>query len=183
MDFREDDEVLLKRARRRYELGRLRRALLGALPVVLLGAAAVTLGSRPWSAGGFGVAALAAAAVFLWFGREPQRAVLPAMVAGAVPLALALCANHWHACGSGGCTSLCVPACTVGGLVAGLAVAGIGLRRRASLWYWVAASGLTVLEGAMGCSCVGGAGVVGLVAGFSVGLVPAVFRRRASAAR
>jgi len=181
MDFRDEDEVLLRKARRRYELGRVRRAVLGALPVAFLGVFAVTWGQRPWSAAGFCVAALATAAVLLWFGREPQRAVLPAIAAGVAPLALALCASHWHACGPNGCTSFCVPACTVGGVVAGLAVAGIGRRQGASLWYWLTASGLTVLEGAMGCSCVGGAGVIGLIAGFSVGLLPAAaaWRHRA----
>jgi hypothetical protein len=41
----------------------------------------------------------------------------------------------------------------------------------------LAASTIAVLTGAMGCSCVGYAGVVGLIAGFVVGLLPAIVRR------
>ena len=181
MAWGEADEALLVQVRRGYERARWRRAVSGAVPVVVLGALAIFFGQRPWSAAGFGVAATALAVLSLWYGREVQRAVLPAMADGILPLALALGADHWHACGPGGCTSLCVPACTVGGVLAGLAVAGVGLRRRAGAWYWLAASGLTVLEGAMGCSCVGGAGVLGLVAGFSVGVMPGLLRRRVSA--
>jgi len=174
----ERDDLLLARLRRGYELGRLRRALAGAAPVLIAAIVAVAASQRPWSAASFGMAALVAAVAFLWWGREPQRAVLPAIAAGLIPLVMALAASHWHACGASGCTSFCVPACTAGGVLAGLAIAGIGLKRRAGLGFWLAASGLAVLEGAMGCSCVGGGGVVGLMAGFSLGLVPALVRRR-----
>jgi len=173
----DQDDLLRARVRRGYELGRLRRAVAGAAPVVIAAIVAVVVSQRPWSAATFGMAAVGAAVTFLWWGREPQRAVLPAMAAGLIPLALALAASHWHACGAGGCTSFCVPACTAGGVLAGLAIAGIGLKRRAGLGFWLAASGLAVLEGAMGCSCVGGGGVIGLMAGFSLGLVPALIRR------
>ena len=41
-------------------------------------------------------------AAMLWYGRDPQKAVLPGIVAGLVPLVFALCANHMHACGADG---------------------------------------------------------------------------------
>jgi hypothetical protein len=113
----------------------------------------------------------------LWYGRDPQRAVLPGVAAGLVPLVLALCANHVHACGVDGCTTLCVPACAVGGVVAGLAVAGVGNQRKAGPWFWASASALALLTGAMGCACVGSAGVVGLGLGFGAGMVPGLLRR------
>jgi hypothetical protein len=99
------------------------------------------------------------------------------VAAGLVPLVLALCANHVHHCSADGCMTLCVPACAVGGLAAGLAVAGVGNRRRAGAVFWLPASGLALLTGAMGCSCVGYAGVAGLGLGFAAGVVPGALRR------
>ena len=72
---------------------------------------------------------------------------------------------------------LCVPACAVGGLVAGLAVAGVGLQRKSGVGFWLGASVLAVLTGAMGCSCVGYPGVGGLLVGYAVGTVPGLLRR------
>jgi hypothetical protein len=132
---------------------------------------------RPTAALWFGVATILSGAVMLWYGRDPQKAVLPGVTAGLVPLAIALCANRVHACGPDGCSSLCVPACTFGGMVAGLAVASIGNRRKAGVWFWLSASSLAILTGAMGCACIGYSGVVGLGIGFAAGVVPGLLRR------
>lgn len=171
-----DVAVLERRLRWTYELARARRALLGLAPLLLVVAVVACITDRPGSAVGFGAATFVGGAMMLWYGREPQRAVLPGIAAGLVPLALALCANQVHTCGAGGCSSLCVPACVLGGLVAGLAVASIGHRRRAGVWFWVPASGLALLTGAMGCACVGYSGVVGLGLGFAAGALPGVVR-------
>jgi len=125
----------------------------------------------------FGLATAAAGAAMLWYGRDPQKAVLPGIAAGLVPLVLALCANQMHVCGPDGCSSLCVPACTLGGVVAGLAVAAVGNQRRAGIWFWFSASSLALLTGAMGCACIGYSGIVGLGIGFAVGAVPGLLRR------
>lgn len=167
---------LQRRARRAYEWGRLRRSLGGASPLLAVLAIAMAFSHRPASALWFGVAATAAATLMLWYGRAPQRAVLTGMVAGLVPLALALCANHLHAC-SGGCSTLCVPACALGGVAAGVAVARVGARRSAGLGFWLSASALALCVGAMGCSCVGYSGVLGLVAGYGIGLAPGLLQR------
>jgi len=166
-----------RRARVAYELGRLRLALLGVAPVVVVVAVAACVARRPMSTLWFGVATIAAGAAMLWYGRDPQRAVLPGIAAGLVPLALALCANNMHSCGPDGCSSLCVPACTLGGVVAGLAVASVGNQRRAGVWFWLSASGLALLTGSMGCACIGYSGVVGLGVGFAAGVVPGLLRR------
>ena len=113
----------------------------------------------------------------LWYGRDPQKAVLPGIAAGLVPLVFALCANHMHACGADGCSSLCVPACALGGVVAGLAVASVGNQRNTGPWFWVSASSLALLTGAMGCACIGYSGVIGLGLGFGAGMVPGLLRR------
>ena len=113
----------------------------------------------------------------LWYGRDPQRAVLPGIAAGLVPLVLALCANNMHSCGPEVCASMCVPACTLGGVVAGLAVASVGNQRRAGVRFWLSASALALLTGSMGCACIGFAGVMGLGIGFAAGVVPGLLRR------
>lgn len=166
-----------RRARVAYELGRARRALLGAAPMVLIIAVAASIAHRPVSTAWFGLAAATAAVVMLWYGRDPQRAVLPGIAAGLVPLALALGATHIHSCGPDGCASWCMPACTLGGVVAGLGVASVGNQRRAGVWFWLPASGLALLTGAMGCACVGYSGVIGLGLGYAAGVVPGLLRR------
>lgn len=165
-----------RRVRLAYEFGRMRLALLGILPVVLIVAVAASIGHRPMSALWLGVATVTISATMLWYGREPQRAVLPGIAAGLVPLVLALCANHVHMCGPEGCSTLCVPACALGGVVAGLAVARVGNQRRAGPVFWLSASGLALLTGAMGCACIGYSGVAGLALGFGAGMVPIVLR-------
>jgi hypothetical protein len=168
---------LQQRARWAYELGRLRRALLGVAPVLVIVAVAALVAHRPTSTLWFGLATVSVGAAMLWYGRDPQKAVLPGIAAGLVPLVLALCTNDLNACGADGCRSLCLPACTLGGVVAGLAVASVGNQRRAGLWFWLSASSLALLTGAMGCACIGYSGVIGLGLGFGAGVVPGLLRR------
>lgn len=168
---------LQRRLRVSYELGRVRLSLLGMLPVVLVVACAACATQRPESALCFGVCTLAAGAAMLWYGREPQRAVLPGVLAGLIPLVLALVANRMHLCGPSGCSTWCVPACVAGGVVAGIAIAIVGHRRRAGAFFWLSASTLALFTGAMGCACVGFSGVAGLLAGFAAGVVPGAIRR------
>lgn len=172
-----DLDKVRARARLAYERGRLQRALLGVAPLGAAVALACCFATRPGSAFTFGVLALALGVFMLWYGRDPQRSFVWGAVAGVVPLVLALVANHVHTCGPSGCATWCVPACSVGGLVAGAVVAYPGVRQRAGVWFWVFASALALLVGAMGCACVGAAGIVGLVVGFGIGLVPGVITR------
>ena len=167
-----------RRARIRYEMGRMRRALVGFAPVLIIVAVAAVFAKRPSSTVAFGVATFAVGVVLLWYGRDLKRAVLPGLAAGIVPLVLVLCANHvGHVCMGDDCTMLCIPACAVGGVAAGLAVAAVGVQRRSGAGFWVAASSIALLTGAMGCACVGYAGLAGLAVGFAVGLVPGLGRR------
>jgi hypothetical protein len=166
-----------RKARWAYERARLRSAALGVLPLIALVGVAVWFARRPLSSLGFGAIAVVAGLVMLFYGRDPQRAVLPGVAAGSIPLILATCANRLHCCGPEGCGMWCVPACAAGGVVAGLVIARIGVVKRAGPFFWVSASGLALLTGAMGCSCVGYSGVVGLGLGFSFGVVPGVLRR------
>ena len=170
-------ERIERRARRSYEWSRLRKALLGFAPMLGVVAVAVAFARHPSLALALGLSAFSAGVVLLWYGRDLRRAVLPGVAAGIVPLALALCASHWHHCDADACTSFCVPACAAGGLLAGLAVATVGNRRRAGAVYWLPASGLALLTGAMGCSCVGHAGIAGLAVGYAAGILPGLVRK------
>lgn len=171
------------RVRLHYEWGRLRRACLGFTPAIAIVSFAVMASKRPASALAFGSMLFVAGAALLWYGRELKRAVLPGVLAGLTPLALSLCANRLgHVCTGERCLMLCVPACMVGGLAAGLALAALGYRRRYGLGFWMGASTLALLTGAMGCACVGYSGVAGLGMGYAAGLAPtliqALFTRR-----
>lgn len=168
-----------RRVRRSYELGRARLALAGALPVLVVVAGATLATHRPMSALAFGALTVAAVAGMLFYGRDPQRAVLPGVAAGLVPLTLALCASHVHHCGPDGCSTLCVPACILGGVASGLVVASAGHRRGAGTAFWLSASGVALLTGAMGCTCIGYSGVAGLALGYAVGSMPGLLRKRA----
>jgi hypothetical protein len=177
----ESIERIEQRARVRYELARARRALLGFLPVFVVVAVAALFAKRPTSTVAFGIAVFALGAIFLWYGRNLKRAVLPGVAAGLVPLVIALCANHVeHGCMGDHCMFFCVPACTAGGVIAGLVVAVVGVRRRSGPAFWASASAVALLTGAMGCSCVGYAGVVGLALGFGVGLLAGLAQKALS---
>jgi len=110
-------------------------------------------------------------------GFSPVLAVLPGVLAGFVPLASTLCAMHvGHVCMGDQCTTVCLPACVVGGLAAGIGVAVVGHRGRHGASFWISASALAMLTGAMGCACIGVSGVLGLGLGFAAGAAPTVVR-------
>ena len=172
---------LERRARRKYEWARARRAAFGFAPSLLVVALAAVANKHPLSAVTFGAAMFAVGTTLLWYGRDLRRAVLPGLAMGILPLALALCANHMgHACMGDHCMMLCVPACALGGLGAGVGVSLIGLRWKQAWPFWVGATTLTLLTGAMGCSCAGYGGVAGLAVGYGVGLLSGLVRRRLS---
>jgi hypothetical protein len=169
---------LERRMRFKYEWSRARRAAAGFAPAIVVIVIATLLGNRPTFTLALGAATFVFGSGLLWYGRDLRRAVLPGFIAGVVPLTLALCANHFgHACTGESCLSLCLPACVAGGLVAGLAVAAAGHRGRHGASFWVAASGLALLTGAMGCACVGYSGIAGLAIGLAAGLVPGIVQR------
>ncbi len=174
---------LERRARRKYEWARARRAAGGLAPSLVLVALAAALNKHPMSAIAFGAALFAVGAGLLWYGRDVRRAVLPGLAMGLLPLAMALCANHLgHACMGAHCVMLCLPACALGGLGAGVGVSVIGLRAKQAWPFWLGATTLTLLTGAMGCSCVGYSGVAGLAVGYAMGLFAGSVRRRFTSA-
>lgn len=166
-----------RRARWAYERGRLRLAFFGVVPIILIVMIASLLTHGPISTPSFGLIAVTLSAAMLWYGRDPQKAVLPGVAAGLIPLVFALSSSHLHGCGANGCNTLCLPACSLGGLIAGLFVAWVGNRLKAGMGFWLSSSLLALLTGAMGCTCVGNSGIVGLGLGFSAGMTPALLGR------
>lgn len=164
-------------ARRRYEVARLLRCALGFAPVLALIGVSMAVGRRPSSALTFGVALYLSGVFVLWLGRGFHRGVLPGVGAGIIPLVAALAANFGHGCASGHCSTLCLPACIGGGVTAGLLVSVLISRRKLGAGAWASAGATCLLTGAMGCSCVGYSGVIGLIAGFAAGSLPMVGRR------
>ncbi len=160
----------LARVRRAYEVGRVRRAALGAAPLLVVLLPAALLVTRPTLACALGVAVLVFASAMLWRSRAAGQSVVPGVALGAVPLYLAMCARSCgHFCTGATCMSLCIPACAIGGFVAGGALSWMG-RRAARPWLFLGVgSGLALLTGSLGCCCVGYGGVIGLAAGLLVG--------------
>lgn len=171
-------DATLRQARRRYELARVWRALLGFLPAVSLIVLAAALSDRPsWSLG-FGAVLFVVGVAALWYGRNPRRAILPSLAAGLIPMVLVLVARHGgHACHGASCTSLCLIACVLGGASAGLFIGTRRAAREAGMGFWLVASAVAILTGAMGCARLGGSGVVGLMLGYSIGVVPNLLKR------
>lgn len=162
-----------RRAMRAYELGRARHAAIFAFPLIVIAIVAVCFGTRPTVACALGCALVVTACFLLWRGQTLGRAVLPGILAGLVPLALAIGARAYgHVCTGGQCVSLCIPACTLGGVVAGFVIARAAKHAASRGLFVGGASALAVLVGSLGCSCVGFGGIAGLGLGVLASIAP-----------
>ncbi len=169
-------EVFRHRARRAYELGRVRVAV----PWSILIAAVGLLSSRLTGAGAFGVSmallSAAIAAFCVWYGREPGRGVFPGLWVGTVAMSLALVAWVCGARGGGGFVECQLP-CVLAGLLISAGAAHNARRTAgprvvpATLLATVAiATPLTLIA----CVGAGVGALVGLAIGLAVGGAPAV---------
>jgi len=164
---RNDPTLTLEtRARRSYELGRLRHALRLAPFVIVAAAAAVACG-RPLLLAAALTCVLLPLCVGLSFTGGPAgRGVVPGLLAGAPALAMPLLiATVGHACFGEACLSLCLPACVVGGGIAGAVIAKLAVRQARDPRFLAAALAVAALTGALGCTISGAAGVLGMLAG------------------
>jgi hypothetical protein len=173
-------DTLQQRARRLYELGRLRGALGWSIPALILAvlvAVIVRHASIPLAGG---VALYAASVGLLWWGRGPGRGVLPGLVFGLVPLGAALIANfHGHAaCVGAACFRVCTMACFGGGLVAGLLMARVAVRSANPMALFLGGASVAFLTGVMGGACMGVYPVIGMAVAIAFGLVPVALRSR-----
>ncbi len=171
------NDPVAARARRAYERGRWRYALAGFAPILLVPVLVLCVDGFTLRTIALGLLLFGVGTVLLWYGRDAGRGVLPGVLAGLIPFAAALCAPHMHMCMGPSCMSVCLAACAGGGAIAG-AVLGLLWRgsRRSRLALAVAAA-MSVTTGTLGCACVGYGGVLGMAAGFAVGMLPWVARR------
>jgi hypothetical protein len=68
----------------------------------------------------------------------------------------------------------CIPASIVAGILAGAYLAARTVEEQHRASYWLVAAFVAAPLGTLGCSVVGGAGVLGLVAGLALGTLPLV---------
>ena len=171
--------ALLSRARRAYEAGRLRWALRVA-PFVLLAAGASLVCGRPLALTCWLSCALLPLAVGLGFaGGSAGRAVVPGLLAGSAALALPLLVRTvGNACIGPSCMELCLPACVVGGAIAGAFIAARAARQEHEAPFVLAALAVAGLMGSLGCSLGGLAGVAGMLAGALVAGAPVLIAAR-----
>jgi hypothetical protein len=179
-----DEQALLGRAVGAYEASRGRFAALVALPVALVPLTSFLLGTPGPAAVVWGTALVASLALLQWRGGALAGGGAAGLEVGLVPLLFAHAAKSFgHVCTPTGCTTLCVPACATGGVVAGVALEWLarrsprpGLTRGLGL-------GVAFLTGALGCSCVGASGVLALALALPGALAAAQLLPRAAASR
>lgn len=168
------EEALFSAATREYERGRLLWILGCCTPLLLLPVVSFLVGGGVRSHFVLGAALYALAVVVLWRGREAARGVLAGIQSGLIPLVLAHAANlYGHVCTPAGCSTLCVPACVLGGVLAGLWVAYSARKAGWGAQPLVSAGIIAGVAGSLGCACVGMSGIVGLSLGLGGTLVAA----------
>ena len=174
------DRLLLERARRAYEMGRLGAALRWSL--LLLPAVGIALvcchNPGPTLVSGAGLVLLVA--FCQWRGQGYRRGVGPGLVAGFVPLLLPILAQATgHVCGSGGCL-LFPTVCGVGGLLGGITLGVLAPRPRDGRAIpFVTACLIAGVAGSVGCLLYGLVGLGVMIAGLLAGATPVLAARRA----
>jgi hypothetical protein len=164
---------LLARARRAYEVGRLRWAGRVAVWVLPFVAVAVAASGHVAVCLSLGAALLALAVTLVWRGQSWGAAVRPGLVAGAIPFALLLTikCGAMYSCSLEGCMVRCAQFCAVGGFVAGLLLAARARRRDDGVAAFLVAGGsVAALTGLLGCFVGGLAGALWMALGELAGL-------------
>ena len=169
------DSGLRERARRAYERGRLRRALVAGIAIPPVASLAFLQCARPLpSLAAAGLLSILVVAM-LHRGQDWGRGARAGLVAGLAPFLFPIAVEGL---GSPALCELLPWFCAAGGVVAGLVLV---IRRRARLEnpkaYWTTAALVTLLAGAVGCWIAGAAGLTGLAAGLALGAAPAFVLR------
>lgn len=164
---------LREQAKRAYEIGRIKHAAALSIPTLLLGGM-VALMSHEVTLPLLLASLLYLVSMFLlWWGRAPGRSVLPGVIYGLLPLSAGVIAElHGHVCMGSTCFGVCLPLCIGGGILAGLFIARVAARSESPLSVFFSAAATALFTGAIGNSCVGFHGIIGMGAGIALGLVP-----------
>ena len=173
------EAVLLARARRAYEWGRVRAALPRLLVVAPLTVLSLVACGRYAATGAASMALALVLLACLWQGRHAGRGARAGLLAGMGPLLLPLGVPATaHVCTEPSC--LLFPlACVAGGILGGLVVwmlgasASCGAACDASCpSYALAALSVAALTGSLGCLVAGLGGVLGMMLGMAGGALP-----------
>ncbi len=167
------DDLSKARARRAYELGRLRRALrfsIYPLPLVALSGHAC---GTPLTSGLAG-ALLVISVVFLaWRGGAYESAIVPGLAAGLGAFAVPF-AGHFLGC-DGVTRFTSASLCFLGGVLTGAFLGARCLRQPLHRGRFLAAGcAIAMLVGALGCVLAGLGGVLGMMLGVTSVSIPAV---------
>jgi hypothetical protein len=158
---------LSARARRAYEAGRAKVAAQAVFGAALLGVVAVALG-RPWPQIALpGAFLVPLCGVLAFRGRASGRAVWPGLVAGGMamlfPIGVVFAGHAWL---GPDCMRFCLPACVVGGAVAGVAIATVASRQDdGDGEFLLGGIAIAALAASLGCTVAGGAGLLGMAMG------------------
>jgi hypothetical protein len=165
------------RARRVYEVGRARWASGFALLALPLLAVAWLIGRPPVLVASVGAALVAVSAGLAFARTKHEPAILVGLLAGVPPLLLPFIVKSCgHFCAGGSCMAYCLPACFIGGALAGMLV-GMRAAEAGSRWTFGGIAMLVAgLAGVLGCTLAGGAGVLGMIAGLVLGTTPLLLR-------
>jgi hypothetical protein len=174
-DSRSPDAKVRARSavRRAWEWQQARMASVGTLPVLGICISMMLISGRTLQIMTIGAGLVAAVWLALFLGREFRRGVLPGLAAGFFPLFMATGAEMvWHSCSAEGCVSWCVPACIAGGVTGGALLSWSARRREWPLAQMLVGGWISILCGALGCSCVGYSGIAGMLVGLAVPTAP-----------
>jgi hypothetical protein len=160
-------------ARSAWEWQQAKLASLGTIPVLVLCFTMIVISGRTLQIMTIGAGLVVAVWLALFLGREFRRGVLPGLAAGIFPLFTATGAEMvWHSCSADGCVSWCVPACIAGGVTGGALLSWSARRREWPLSQMLVGGWISILCGALGCSCVGYSGIAGMMAGLAIPTAP-----------
>lgn len=164
-----DLQSIEKRSRQAYERGRHARAACFSALLAALGLFSLFFGTRPTLTVVISGALACVAWLCFWQGKHFEKAVIPGVLAGLIPLSLALLARSYgHVCTGSECVSLCLPACSVGGVAAGMLVTRHAKRSSKGITAAAISGSLALLIGSLGCSCAGYSGVLGMLLGLLI---------------
>ena len=163
-----NDSELLREVSKGFERGRAGLALQAMALALVVPVAAAVVRFQGLTSVLLGLGVVSLVAVCVWRGQGLSTGALHGLKAGLVPLVFSLAANAWgHVCIPGqGCSSLCVPACVAGGVLAGLAIEWWARQSQRPMVVRLSGASVSLLTGALGCACVGSSGIIGLVGGY-----------------
>jgi hypothetical protein len=174
-----DPNALKQRARRLYEIGRLRSALSWSIPALIVAGVTAAIMRQMSMPLALGLVLYAASVGMLWWGRTPGRGVLPGIAYGLIPLGGALLAKlAGHVCMGFACFGTCMITCFGGGLVAGALIARVALRSRNPTALFLSAASVAFLTGIIGGACMGVVPVIGMAVALGIGFLPVAMRPR-----